>query len=225
MTAAIAAIIPTMNEESSLERAIASARAAGATDIIVGDGGSTDRTVEVAVRCEARLVTSARVRALQMNHAARSTDAGILVFLHADTTLPPEAGALIRDAIANGFGFGAFRIRFTETDFRLRVAAAMINLRTSITRCPWGDQAQFMTRERFEAAGGYREMPIMEDYELARRMKQLGPVALLRARVSTSGRRFLERGVIATAVTNWRIVASYHLGASPEELRRLYGSR
>jgi len=225
MTARLAVIIPTLNEESSLERAIVSARAAGAESIIVGDGGSTDRTREVAVQCEATLVTSARIRARQLNEAARSSDAGILVFLHADTTLPSDAGALIRDATGNGFGFGAFRIRFTETDPRLRVAAAMINLRTRLTRCPWGDQAQFMTRERFEAAGGYPEMPIMEDYELARRMKRLGPVALLRAEVSTSGRRFLERGVVATAITNWRIVASYHLGASPDELRRIYGSR
>jgi hypothetical protein len=132
---------------------------------------------------------------------------------------------MISDAVERGFEFGGFRIRFAEDDPRLRVAAAMINLRTSITRCPWGDQAQFMTRRRFDAVGGYRDMPIMEDYELARRMKALGSVALLRGTVSTSGRRFLERGILATAVINWRIVASYHLGASPEELRRLYGSR
>jgi hypothetical protein len=101
----------------------------------------------------------------------------------------------------------------------------MINFRTSITRCPWGDQAQFVTRDRFDAAGGYPEIPIMEDYEFARRMKALGKVALLPGAVSTSGRRFLQRGVLATAATNWRIIISYHLGVSPEELRRLYGSR
>jgi rSAM/selenodomain-associated transferase 2 len=225
MSDRIAVIIPTLNEESALEAAIRSARDAGAAEIIVSDGGSRDRTLEVAARCGARLVTSERMRARQLNEAARSTDAGILAFLHADTTLPSDAGALIRAAIANGIEFGGFRIRFAEDDLRLRFAAAMINLRTSITRCPWGDQAQFMTRERFDASGGYPEMPIMEDYEFARRMKALGPVALLRGKVSTSGRRFLERGIVATAVTNWRIVASYHLGASPEELRRLYGSR
>ena len=101
----------------------------------------------------------------------------------------------------------------------------MINLRTAMTRCPWGDQAQFVTRERFDLAGGYPEMPIMEDYEFARRMKALGAVTVLRDKVATSGRRFLQRGVLATAATNWRIILSYHLGASPEDLRRLYGSR
>jgi rSAM/selenodomain-associated transferase 2 len=225
MSERIAVIIPTLNEESALEAAIRSAPEAGAAEIIVSDGGSSDRTLEVAARCGARLVTSERMRARQMNEAARSTDAGILAFLHADTTLPSDAGTLIREAAGRRFGFGGFRIRFTEDDPRLRFAAAMVNLRTSITRCPWGDQVQFMTRERFEALGGYRDMPIMEDYELARRMKAFGPVAFLRGEVSTSGRRFLERGIVATAVTNWRIVAAYHLGASPEELRRLYGSR
>jgi hypothetical protein len=160
-----------------------------------------------------------------MNEAARSADAEILLFLHADTTLPQLAGSMIREAVARGTAFGGFRIRFTEDERRLRLAAAMINFRTSITRCPWGDQAQFVTRDRFDAAGGYPEIPIMEDYEFARRMKALGKVALLPGAVSTSGRRFLQRGVLATAATNWRIIISYHLGVSPEELRRLYGSR
>ncbi|MCM2315854.1 MAG: TIGR04283 family arsenosugar biosynthesis glycosyltransferase [Thermoanaerobaculia bacterium] len=225
MTARIAVVIPTLNEESSLERAIASARETDPDEIVVSDGGSGDRTLEIAGRCGARVIASERMRARQMNGAARSTSAEALLFLHADTVLPPEAGARIREAIDDGFAFGGFRIRFTEDDLRLRIAAAMINFRTSMTRCPWGDQAQFVTRERFDLAGGYPEMPIMEDYEFARRMKALGGVTVLRERVSTSGRRFLQRGVLATAAMNWRIILSYHLGASPEDLRRLYGSR
>lgn len=221
----IAVVIPTLNEESSLERAIASARDTDPDEIVVSDGGSRDRTLEIAGSCGVRVISSERMRARQMNGAARSTSAGILLFLHADTVLPPEAGRRIREAVASGFAFGGFRIRFTEDESRLRVAAAMINFRTSMTRCPWGDQAQFVTRERFDLAGGFPEMPIMEDYEFARRMKALGGVTVLRETVSTSGRRFLARGVLATAAMNWRIILSYHLGASPEDLRRLYGSR
>lgn len=225
MSVRIAVIIPTLNEQESIESAVTSAIAIGASEVVVSDGGSDDRTLELAASCGARLVTSARMRARQMNEAARSTDAEALVFLHADTTLPPDAGSMIRAALGRGTAFGGFRIRFTEDEPRLRVTAAMINLRTSITRCPWGDQAQFVTRERFDASGGYREIPIMEDYEFARRMKSMGRVALLPGEVSTSGRRFLQRGVLATAAMNWRIILSYHLGVSPEELRRLYGSR
>lgn len=225
MSARIAVVIPTLNEEASLELAIASARQAEPDEIVVSDGGSRDRTLTIAEACGARILTSERMRARQMNAAARSTRAEILLFLHADTELPPAAGARIRQAIDDGFAFGGFRIRFTEDESRLRVAAAMINVRTSITRCPWGDQAQFVTRERFDAAGGFPEMSIMEDYEFARRMKALGGVTILPEKVATSGRRFLQRGVLATAALNWRIILSYHLGASPEDLRRLYGSR
>lgn len=221
----IAAIIPTKNEESCIAAAIASARAAGASEIVIGDGGSSDRTVEIATRSGASIVRSANVRAIQMNDAARATSSEILLFLHADTTLPPEAAALVRGAIAGGAAFGGFRIRFAEDDARLRLAEALINARTAMTRCPWGDQAQFMSRERFEAVGGYPEMPIMEDYELARRMRALGPVAILPAPVRTSGRRFLERGVLATTALNWRIILAYHMGTPPADLRRLYGSR
>ncbi|MGK2858177.1 MAG: TIGR04283 family arsenosugar biosynthesis glycosyltransferase [Thermoanaerobaculia bacterium] len=225
MNARIAVVIPTLNEEASLEHAIASARETDPEEIVVSDGGSSDRTLAIAESCGVRVVASERMRAKQMNGAARSTDAEVLLFLHADTVLPDAAGARIRQAVERGFAFGGFRIQFSEPEPRLRVAAAMINLRTAITRCPWGDQAQFVTRERFDLAGGYPEMPIMEDYEFARRMKVMGGVTVLPEKVSTSGRRFLQRGVLATAATNWRIILSYHLGKSPEELRRLYGSR
>ncbi|MBI2213303.1 MAG: TIGR04283 family arsenosugar biosynthesis glycosyltransferase [Acidobacteria bacterium] len=225
MTLRFAVIIPTLNEEASIERAIASAFEIDASEVVVSDGGSSDQTLEIAARSGATLMTSARMRAQQMNEAARSTAAEILVFLHADTTLPTGAGEMIRKAAERGAAFGGFRIRFSEGGPRLRMAAAMINLRTSLTRCPWGDQAQFVTRERFETVRGFREIPIMEDYDFARRMKALGSVALLPGAVSTSGRRFLQRGVLATAATNWRIILSYHLGVAPEELRRLYGSR
>lgn len=225
MSMRIAVVIPTLNEEESLERAIASARETDPEEIVVSDGGSRDRTLAIAEAAGVRVMTSERSRARQMNAAARSTQAEALLFLHADTFLPPGAGARIREALDGGYAFGGFRIRFTEDETRLKVAAAMINLRTSMTLCPWGDQAQFVTRARFDQAGGYPEMPIMEDYEFARRMKALGKVVVLPEKVSTSGRRFLQRGVLATAAINWRIILSYHLGASPEDLRRLYGSR
>ena len=114
MTARIAVVIPTLNEETSIERAIASARQAEPDEIVVSDGGSQDRTLAIAKDCGARVLASERMRARQMNTAANSTRAEILLFLHADTMIPPDAGAKIRLAIDRGFAFGVFRIRFTE---------------------------------------------------------------------------------------------------------------
>ena len=222
MSRSVAVIIPTLNEEAVVAGAIRSALAAGAAEVIVSDGGSTDGTSEVARREGAAVHACDNLRGRQMNCAATRTDAEILVFLHADTRLPADAMGPIREAIDSGFIFGGFRIEFIEGGARLRVAAAMINLRAALTRCPWGDQAQFIERERFLSEGGFREYPIMEDYEMAARMKMRGPTIVLPPKVASSGRRFLDKGVFRTAIINWRIIFAYHAGADPVALARMY---
>jgi rSAM/selenodomain-associated transferase 2 len=167
-------------------------------------------------------VTGETMRSRQMNRGAAEAANDNLLFLHADTTLPPQAASLVVQTLDRGYVFGGFHLRFEEESATLRVAAAMINLRTSLTRCPWGDQAQFIRRDVFLRAGGFREIPIMEDYELATRMKRIGRTIVLPETVVTSGRRFLEKGLLRTAALNWRIVIRYRLGADPAELARLY---
>ncbi|HVT04572.1 MAG TPA: TIGR04283 family arsenosugar biosynthesis glycosyltransferase [Thermoanaerobaculia bacterium] len=222
MSLRISAVIPSLNEERTIADSIRSARAAGIEDIVVSDGGSTDATMQIAGDAGARVMNGEVIRARQLNKAAATCDCDVLLFLHADTLLPSNAADTIRSAVQRGFDFGGFRISFFEQERKLKVAAAMINLRTSLTRCPWGDQGQFITREAFERGGGFREMPIMEDYELALRMKRIGKPILLREKVQTSGRRFLRKGVWVTAATNWRIIIAYRTGTSPERLRQLY---
>jgi hypothetical protein len=141
------------------------------------------------------------------------------LFLHADTLLPPAAATAVHDALESGAHFGGFRLAFIEDALNLRAVAAMINLRTLITRCPWGDQAQFIRRADFD---GFREIPIMEDYELATRMKRRGRTAIVPLQVRTSARRFLTRGVLRTSAINWQVVIRYRLGADPNELARIY---
>ncbi|HEX6179264.1 MAG TPA: glycosyltransferase, partial [Thermoanaerobaculia bacterium] len=158
------------------------------------DGASSDRTREIA-------------------------HGDAIIFLHADTTLPAGACAAVAHALANGAEFGGFRIRFEEDLFRLRYVAFMVNTRTRVTKQPWGDQAQFVRRAAFLEHGGYREIPIMEDYELATRMKRR---VLLPLAVTTSGRRFLQRGVVRTSVINWLVIAGFHFGVSPARLAALY---
>ena len=219
MTARVTVIIPALDEAGRIAAAIDSAFAAGAAEVIVADGGSEDGTPALAEARGARVVTGERMRSRQCNRAAALATGGSLLFLHADTQLPLGACPAVSEALAAGADFGGFRLRFAEPSWRLRIAAAMINLRTRWTRSPWGDQAQFVRRDDFLRDGGFREIPIMEDYELAARMQHR---VLLPLTVTTSGRRFLKKGLWRTAATNWRIIVAWRMGADAEELARVY---
>jgi rSAM/selenodomain-associated transferase 2 len=218
----LSVIIPALDEEERIAAAVDSAFAAGAAEVIVCDGGSRDATATTAAARGARVLHCGPIRSLQLNRGAEEARSDCLAFLHADTTLPPGAGQAICSALQGGLVFGGFRVRFAEPSLRLRVAAAMINLRTFFTRRPWGDQAQFIRRDTFFAAGAFLPIPLLEDYELAARMKRRGPTGVLPLHVTTSGRRFLERGVLRTAALNWRIIVAYRMGADVEGLARLY---
>ena len=221
MTARITVIIPALDEAGPIAAAIDSAFAAGAVEVIVADGGSEDNTRAIAAAHGARVVIGERMRSRQCNRAAALANGDCLLFLHADTRLPAGACHAVSEALAGGADFGGFRLRFAERSWRLRLAAALINLRTRWTRSPWGDQAQFVRRDDFLRDGGFREIPIMEDYELAARMKRR---VLLPLTVTTSGRRFLQKGLLRTAATNWRIIVAWRMGADAEELARIYRS-
>ena len=209
----VSAVIPTLNEAEHIAATIDAAFAAGVAEVIVADGGSTDATIAIAREHRARIVEGESMRAKQLNRGAALASHEFLVFLHADTLLPKGAA----EAIERANGFGGFRIAFIEPG--LDRVAKRINARTRFTREPWGDQAQFVRRDAFP---GFREIPIMEDYELARRMKRIGPTTLLPLEVRTSGRRFLQKGVVRTAMVNWLIIFCYHLGVAPERLARWY---
>ena len=221
MPSPVSVIIPALNEEHRIASAIDSSFAAGAAEVIVADGGSSDATIAIAREHGARVVDGERMRSRQMNRGANEATHDHLIFLHADTRLPARGAELVFEALRENV-FGGFRVAFIEPAMKLRVAAAMINARTFFTRAPWGDQAQFIRRDAFVKSGGFREIPLMEDYELAARMKRIGRTIILREHVITSGRRFLEKGVLRTAAINWRIIAKYRLGADPEELARIY---
>jgi rSAM/selenodomain-associated transferase 2 len=212
----VSVIIPALNEEDWIARAVASARDAGAAEVIVVDGGSVDRTARFATAAGARVVLTEAMRARQMNAGAAAATSDYLIFLHADSRLPAGAAAAVE---ISGVAFGGFRVRFAEPDRKLRLAAWMINARSAITRQPWGDQAQFVARQAFP---GFPEIPLMEDYELARRMKRIGPTRILPMYVTTSARRFLKKGLLRTAAINWWIVLRYRLGVRPETLAKSY---
>ena len=210
-------MIPALDEEARIGATVEAAFAAGAAEVIVADGGSSDATAQTARSRGARVIEGEGMRARQMNAGAAAAAHETLIFVHADTLLPSGACDAAERAIAGGARFGGFRIAFIEPG--LRFVAVMINARTCLTRAPWGDQAQFVRRADF---AGYREVPLMEDYELAARMKRAGRTAILPLEVRTSGRRFLRKGILRTAAVNWLIIAAWHLGVSPQRLARWY---
>ena len=217
----VAILIPALDEEESLRRHLPAALAA-ADEVVVSDGGSRDRTAEMARELGARVVAGPAGRGGQLNRAAAAATAEVLVFLHADTALPPGALDAVRAAVAAGAPGGGFLMRFDSDRPLLRLAGRLVDLRTRLTRSPLGDQAQFATRKAFRELGGFREWQILEDVDFIRRLAARGRLAILPLRVTTSARRYEAGGVLRTAARNWWIWALYALGVPPHRLARLY---
>jgi rSAM/selenodomain-associated transferase 2 len=218
-------IVPCLNEADSIAAtliALAPLRARGA-EVIVVDGGSQDATVARASPHADAVISSPRGRASQMNAGAVRARGEILLFLHADTLLPESADALIVDGLNRSRrGWGRFDVAISGRNPLLRVVAALMNLRSRLTGIATGDQAIFVTRSLFTAAGAYPEIPLMEDVALSRQLKRFAPPLCLRHRLTTSGRRWEKHGVLRTILLMWRLRLAYWLGADPRKLAVRY---
>ena len=223
-TITVAAIIPTLNEESSLRRNLPGVLSE-ADEVVVSDGGSRDSTLQLAEELGARVVIGEPGRGPQLNRGAASTVSDALVFLHADTQLPDGALPAIREVIASGKVGGGFQVRFDTNHRVMAFGGRLVRLRTRLTRSPLGDQAQFISRTAFDELGGFREWPILEDLDLVQRMKRHGEIVVLPLEAVTSARRYLEGGIARTVIVNWLIWALYLAGVSPQKLARLYHPR
>lgn len=225
----VSVIIPTRNEEALLPSAVRSARAAGADEVVVVDGGSSDRTAEVARGVADAVLACDPLRGRQLNEGAAAARGAILVFLHADTMLPPGGAEAVREAARSGAIGGAFSVALAASGgssrgrrAALALVARMIGARAALFRSYTGDQAIFVTREAFARLGGFREFPLMEDVDLSRRMRRAGRTALLPLRVATSARRWESGGIARTTLRMWALRLAWMLGASPERLARAY---
>ena len=224
-TPLLSLILPVLNEATTVVAQLTKLqvlRARGA-ELLVVDGGSNDGTAALAAAGADRLLDAPRGRALQMNAGARASRGDVLLFVHADTTLPPDAEALIRAAIAGGAVWGRFDVSIDGRHPLLPLVAAMMNWRSRLTGIATGDQAMFVRRDAFLAVGAFPEVALMEDIALSRRLKAVARPACLRARVRTSGRRWEQHGVLRTIVLMWRLRASYFFGADPQQLAVRYG--
>ncbi len=222
--ARLSVIVPMLNEESAIAATLRALRA-GAPDaeIVVIDGGSSDRSAELARPLCDILITAERGRAAQMNAGAARASSDVLAFVHADTLVPPTFARDIGMALADSRVVGGrFDVRLDDPHPLCVLIGFLINARSRISRTATGDQAIFVRRSVFEQLGGFPPIPICEDLDLARRMKRAGRIACLTAKVVTSARRWRERGIIRTAITMWMIRALYLAGVSPTRLARLY---
>ncbi|TDO10590.1 MULTISPECIES: TIGR04283 family arsenosugar biosynthesis glycosyltransferase [Halomonas] len=223
-TARLSIVIPTLNEAATIEKLLIPLRQwrLNAVETVVVDGGSHDDTLARARPLASTLIVSAPSRARQMNAGAREARGHHLLFLHADTRLPRGADRLIASALSSKQCWGRFDVRLEGRHPLLPVIATAMNLRSRLTGIATGDQGLFMTREAFDAAGGFPDQPLMEDIEMSRRLKRLSPPACLRERVTTSGRRWEREGAWRTLLLMWRLRWRYWRGASADELARVY---
>ena len=216
--------MPVLDEAERIGAALAALaplRAQG-VQLIVVDGGSRDGTLQ---RCEGAadgVIASPRGRARQMNAGTRVAAGDALLFLHADTTLPPNALALVAEALTH-HAWGRFDVRIAGRSRWLPIVSALMNMRSRFTGIATGDQALFMRREAFDAVGGFPDQALMEDVEISKRLRRdTGPPACPHAKVVTSGRRWDERGAWRTIVLMWRLRWLYWRGVSADRLAACY---
>jgi len=219
----LSVVIPTLNEADNLPATLAAA-AEDRVEIIVVDGGSTDRTRSLATAYGARVIRSELGRAEQLNAGVIDARASTLLFLHADTILPRGYATEI-DSMLNtpGVSAGAFRLGVSGRGMKLRGIERAANWRSRSFQMPYGDQGLFVKRKAFEESGGFPEIEIMEDYEWIKTMRRKGRIALASAYVKTSARRWRSVGTWRLVFRHQLVILGYRLGVAPERLLRLRG--
>lgn len=215
-------IIPTFNEAKNIERTLGPLIGLPATEVIVTDGGSSDETVKLAESLGAQVIRSRPGRGVQMNTGAAIAKGEYLLFLHADTNLPDNFRGDAEEAIAKGASAVAFRLNVDSPKRLMRVLEAAVAWRSRWLQRPYGDQGLFLAASTFFAIGGFRNWPLMEDYEITERLRAVGPIGLLRQAAVTSPRRWNRLGIFRTAIRNQCCVWGYRMGVSTDKLAEWY---
>jgi rSAM/selenodomain-associated transferase 2 len=228
----ISVVIPALNAEATLAKALASLVPAAidglVRQVVVVDGGSSDRTAEIADNAGADMVLVSRGRGQQLAAGAEQARFPWILFLHADTALEPgweREASLFMARVDTGerpAAAAAFRFALDDTGFGPRLLERLVALRSGALRLPYGDQGLLMPRRLYAEVGGYRPLEIMEDVDLVRRLGRRR-IAMLRCRAITSAERFRRDGYLRRSARNLLCLTLYTLRVPPNVISRIYG--
>lgn len=219
----ISVVIPTLNEASRIGKLVNNLQKAERVEVIVADGGSGDGTSEIARKEGACVLEVSGSRAAQQNAGAAVSSGRILLFLHADTILPETWTEHIRTALESpDVAGGSFGFRTDGSGMGIRLVERGANIRSTVFRLPYGDQGLFMEKRVFNDIGGFDDLPIMEDFQIVRKLRRRGRLVTLPLVAVTSSRRWKKIGILRTSILNQLVVAGFLAGVSPERLARFY---
>lgn len=220
---ALSVVMPALNEAGQIVETLSALARKPDVEVIVVDGGSADATAAIARSAGVRTLMARPPRSTQMNAGAAAASADILVFLHADTRLPQDFQEQVWRTIAQaGVAAGAFHLQIDASGKGLRLIERVANWRSSLLQMPYGDQALFLRRDLFWELGAFPPIPIMEDFELVRRLKRRGRILLAPGKAMTSARRWLKLGALRTWLINQLVIAAYCAGVPPQRLAVWY---
>ena len=221
----ISVIIPALNEAVHIASTIKRLHGSDIAEVILVDGGSEDSTARIAEASGAQVLHGPANRGRQQNIGARRASGSVLLFLHADTTLPDGFADQVRETLASpGVSAGAFRFRLDTRGWQMRLVEWMVALRCRLFSLPYGDQAIFVSQSTFSEAGRFANVPVMEDFDLLLRLKKLGRIALAEGTAVTSARRWLQDGVWRLTLRHQLCILGYYLQVSPQRLARWRGA-
>lgn len=221
----ISIIVPIRNETRDVVEGLRRLAGEPGSELLIADGGDDAETARALESLGARILRSSGTRGARLDEAARQARGDVLFFLHADSRPPEGALALIGEALAAGADAGAFSLAYQDPTPALRWIAFWANLRSRFLELPFGDQGLFCRKETYARSGGFPDLPICDDVDFVRRVKRVGVFRVRPEKVTTSPRRYRERGALRQVLRNWRVLLGYYAGVSPKTLHRWYDGR
>jgi rSAM/selenodomain-associated transferase 2 len=218
----ISLIIPVRGEAPEVAERFRPFSIAGKTEVLLADRGDCPETTRAFERIGARIVCGPGSRGRRLDRAARQARGDVLFFMHADSRPPENALAAIAETLEAGAVAGAFSLAYESETAALAWIAWWANLRSRRLGLPFGDQGLFCRREAYAACGGFRDLSVCDDVDIVRRLKRFGRLTVRPEKTVTSPRRYAETGAVRQVLRNWRVLAGYYAGASPERLERWY---